>query len=251
MSNPFEAHGIAHLSPSSIHAFMEAPALWVIERLLKKPTPPGASMPRGNAAEDGIVAGLENPSKDVEECVELAMAKYRALTALLTDPNIDDEGKMIPPMVRSGIATLRPYGVPSHTQGRVEKSFDGLTVPVMGYFDLLWEQHGRLIDIKTTSKMPSQIKTAHAEQTAFYTSCISENIQTGVAYFTKLKSQVYTLENVRAHTNAIHRRALSIQKFLSQSTDPYELAQMVTPNYDHFYWRSPVAKRNGFEVYGF
>ncbi len=251
MSNPFEAHGITHLSPSSIHAFAMSPALWVMERLLKQFSPPSAAMHRGTASEHGIVAGLMEPTKDIDECVELATSKYRSLVALSSDPNVDTEAALIPGIVKLGIQELRPYGIPSHTQGRIEHNFEGLSVPVVGIYDIRWEQHGRLLDIKTTGKMPSQIKLSHAEQVSFYTCAISENISAEVAYFTNKKAAVYQLENVRAHSNALHKRAMAIQKFISNSTDPYELAGMVTPDYDHYCWNNPKARRKGFDLFGF
>ena len=56
--NAFERHGIAHLSASSLSTFAAQPALWCMEKLLKKRGPVGCSAHRGTAAETGIVMVL-------------------------------------------------------------------------------------------------------------------------------------------------------------------------------------------------
>ena len=53
--NPFERHGIGHLSASSINLYAAQPAIWVMQRLLKKAGPVGAAAHRGTAADQKIL----------------------------------------------------------------------------------------------------------------------------------------------------------------------------------------------------
>lgn len=251
MSNPFNNHGIDHLSPSSINLFAASPALWVMERLLKVSAPVGAAAHRGTAAENGIVAGLRDPSKAVEECEAIALADYRKLTALCGDPGRDKEGAAVPSIVRNGIAELRPYGIPTSTQGKVEQRFDGVCVPVIGYYDLHWEQHGIIVDIKTQLRLNSSIKTGHARQVALYKSGVGDNIDARITYVTDKKAATYHLENAREHLNALRIIALTIQRFCALSRDPKELATFVAPDTDSFYFNNPLTRQHAFEVYGF
>ena len=46
-------HGIAHLSPSSINAYVAQPAAWLMERLLQRRAPVGSAAHRGTAVEAG------------------------------------------------------------------------------------------------------------------------------------------------------------------------------------------------------
>ena len=55
--NPFEHYNIQHLSPSSCNLFIGSPAMYVLERVMGKKSKVGAAAHRGNAVEEGVVAG--------------------------------------------------------------------------------------------------------------------------------------------------------------------------------------------------
>lgn len=247
--NPFEAHGIERLSPSSINLFCSSPALWVLERVLKRTVPAGAAMQRGIAVEDGIVAGLHDASLTPDACIAAALSRYRSLTALSPDPRRESEGELIAGMVTKGLEALKPYGPPSRVQNRIERRFEGLSVPVLGFSDAEWDDYGIVLDIKSVGRMPSAIKPAHARQVAFYTG--SDNLSGRVCYVTDKKKEVYQLENQKDHLDALHKIALTIQRFLSVSKDSHELVGIVAPDYDSFYFNHNQVRQNAFETWGF
>lgn len=247
--NPFESHGITHLSPSSINSFANSPALWVMERLLRRKVPGGAKMLRGTAAEKGIVAGLYDHDLGEADCIEIAQAEFRRLSIMSSDAGKAKEIKDIPAYVSAGIRLLRPLGVPTTTQERVEIDMEGVDVPVLGYIDLYYEDHG-IVDIKTKGRMPSNIDTKDARQLAFYQVATSDNYQVRACYLTPLKSSLCTVENPRAHYNALRNIALSLQRFLAISDDPQVLAGLVSPDVDSFYFNSPILRQHAFEVFG-
>lgn len=249
MNNPFEAHGIDHLSPSSINTFASSQALWVMERLLNRKAPAGAKMLRGNAAERGIVAGLYDSALSNDECVEIAQAEFRRLTVMSSDPAKENEARDMPGYVLGGLKELRTLGTPTSAQERVEMAMDGIPVPVLGYIDLYYEEHG-IVDIKTKGKMPSNIAIKDARQLAFYQAATSDNYNVRACYITPKKSVLCSVENPRAHLEAMHNIALSMQRFLSLSDDPVYLASLVSPDLDSFYFNSPVVRQNAFEVFG-
>jgi hypothetical protein len=254
MNNPFEQHGIQHLSPSQINVFAEAPALWVIERLFNKRSVPNASMLRGIAVESGIVAGLLDLDKPIEDCIKIAedefAASYRK-PILVDDIKGDKESSAICDMVRQGIAELRPYGIPTKTQGSVEYRIEGLSVPIIGFYDVLWDQHGVLTDIKTQHALSPSIKRSHAMQVALYKAAISDNYDARVTYITPKKAATYHLENHRDHIASIRGIALTIQRVLERYPDKRDVASLYVPNYDSFYFSNPTARANAFEIYGF
>ena len=51
--NPFDRHGIDHLSVCQLNLWAAAPAIWVMERLLGRRAPVGAAAHRGTAVEAG------------------------------------------------------------------------------------------------------------------------------------------------------------------------------------------------------
>jgi hypothetical protein len=238
-------------SPSSLNLFANCTSMFVLERILGHRQPVGAPAHRGTAVEDGVTAGLLDPAKPLEECTAIAFKKYDTISALSGDPRREEYRATIPEMVRLGLEELRPYGVPTATQGFVEWRPDGLAKPIVGYFDYRWEQHGILVDLKTTEKLPSAIKIDHAKQVALYATKTGDNADARLTYVTPKKRATYRLENVREHLAALHQIALRCEAYLSLSDDPHFFTTITAPDYSSFYWNSPRARQIGFEIWKF
>ena len=247
--NVFEQHGIEHLSPSTINTFTAAPALFVLEKLLKRRQPVGCAAYRGNAVEDGIAHGLLDPSATLGDCINKAVQTFDRLAALSSDPRKEKERAGLSGMVEQGLAELLPYGIPSSTQGKVSLAVEGLAVPIIGFYDFEFAAHGILIDLKTTHALPSEIKRNHAKQVSLYTAC-RDNHEGRICYATGKKVATYRVDNPKEHLAALTRGALALQRFLSVSADPQELAGICMPDLDSFYWSDPGARQAAFEVWG-
>ena len=247
----FSAYGIEHLSPSSINEFSSSQALFVIRRLLKKPTGTvGSSAHRGTAVESGVAAGLTNPSASLTDCVMVALDQFRLLTAMSTDPRKEKEENSIAGFVEEGLKALKPFGVPTSTQGLCTMKVDGLETDIIGYYDFLFP-NGVLVDLKTTHALPSTITAAHARQVALYASVLGPDIKPCLAYVSSKKSNLISLENVQGHVKALSNMALQVQRFLSLSEDPVVLSRLCAPpDVDSFYFNSPEARQAAFEVFG-
>jgi len=249
MKNPFEVHDLHHLSPSACNLFTNSPAMFVLEKCMKKRSPVGAAAHRGTAVEAGIVEGLLNGSDDAT-CIAVARKSFDAATALSGDSRVEKESNALGEIVKMGLSELRPYGKPTSTQGKIEYKIDGLLVPMIGFYDLEWENHGILTDIKTTHALPSKISTSHARQVALYVAARGSNLDARLTYVTPKKVATYHLENVAQHVMALEKIALTIQRFLSISSDPAELASIVVPEVDSFYFADPLARKAAFDVWG-
>jgi hypothetical protein len=248
MTDPFATHGITHLSASKLNLFAAEPAMFIVEHLLGKKQPVGAAAHRGTSAEEGIVHGLMTGADD-DACIEVAMRKWHELTALSGDPRKEKEADGLPGIVRMGLMELRPYGTPTKTQGRIEHYIDGIEVPLIGFFDVFWENHGILIDIKTQLALTSEIKASHARQVALYATAISDNIDARLTYITPKKSATYGLQDVRSHYGAVVKMAHTVRRFLSLSRDPHELAGILMPNLESYFWSPPAARAVAYEVW--
>ena len=169
-------------------------------------------------------------------------------------PDDADARAKIDPMLRQAWGALAPYGQPDvpedGRQHRVEVALDGVPVPCIGYTDFVFHAHGCIIDLKTSSTLPSSIKVAHARQGAVYARAFS-NYSMRFAYCTPKKSTVYVLENPADHLAALANIARRLDRFLSVSADPQELAAIVCPDYDSFYWSDPQTRANGLALFGF
>lgn len=246
--NPFERFGIPHLSPSTCNMFVGSPAAFVLTKCLKKNSPVGAAAHRGNAVEAGVVRGLSDG--DVEASVKFAVSEFDRLCALSTDHRQEKERLAVPDMVRIGLEELGPYGPPTSTQGKITHAVEGLAVPMIGYYDIEWSNHNILIDIKTTHALPSKISTNHARQVALYVAAKGNTLEPRLTYITPKKCATYRLENVAEHVKSLERIALSIQAFLSKSSDPMELARMTAPDVDSFYFSDPLTRQHVYEIWG-
>jgi hypothetical protein len=232
-------------SPSSLNLFCASPAMFVLERVLGEKQPVGVPAHRGVAVEEGVTVGLKNPDASLADCCTAAYAKYDTLTAMSTDERREKYRGNIPDMVEQALAELRPYGVPSDVQGSVTWTPDGLKLPIFGYFDFHWAEHNITTDLKTTERMPSEVKINHARQVGLYVT--SNNAAARVTYATPKKCQTYTVDNIDEHRWALFQIALRVEKFLSLSNDPCFFVDITAPDLDSFYWTGPAARQLAFD----
>ena len=71
-----------------------------------------------------------------------------------------------------------------------------------------------------------------------------------MTYVTPKKSATYVVDQVDDHLLAIKRIGMTIQRFLSLSTDPEELASYVVPDTSSFYFNDDEARQAAFEIWG-
>lgn len=231
-------------SPSACNLFAASPAMFVLEKVLGQRQPVGAPAHRGTAVEHGVTIGLMDPAAAIETCTKEAQTKYDTVSALSGDPRRADYRETIPAMVEMALKELRPYGVPSGTQGFVEWKPEGLTLPIVGYYDFEWADHGVIVDLKTTERMPSSVKIGHARQVALYA---SDNADARLSYITPKKATTYRLENKREHREALRQIAINIERFLSLSDDPQFFVGITAPDVESYFWASPAARQLAFE----
>lgn len=257
--NAFERHGIDHLSPTSLNLWAAEPALWVMERLLKRRAPLGANAARGRAVERGIHLGLMKPDLAVAECVDAAERAFDREMALNPDDRRDVERRNLAGYVAHGLAELRQYAVPTAAQERIEVRLDGVPVPVEGYIDWRFDQHGLIVDLKTAERLPSAIGAGHGRQGAVYAKAHG-NYGMRFAYVKPAAGKkdgravaVYELtgDDVQRHLEALRQIAVRLGRFLALSGDAEELAGLLVPDYDAFYWNNAVTRANGAQVFGF
>lgn len=259
MTNGFQRHGIDHLSASSLNLWAAQPALWIMERLLGRRMPPRTAAARGRAVEHGVHVGLIDPAKPIEACVAEAEHAFNRETALSGDPRRDEERRRLAGWVRGALAELRPYGIPDGYQERVETRLDDVPVPIIGFIDWRFSDHGLIVDLKTTERFPSQIGEAHGRQGAIY-AVAHGNFGMRFAYAKPAPGKndprqvaVYEMsgDDVRRHLSALRAIALSLGRFLAMSNDAHALASLIVPDFESFWWGEPATRAAGREVFGF
>ena len=102
-------------------------------------------------------------------------------------------------------------------------------MPIIGYYDFAWAQHGIVVDLKTTERMPSEIKLAHARQVALYAD--GNFADARLCYTTPKRIEVYRLENVAEHRQTLLRIAQTVERLLSVSDDPDYYMGLFVPDF--------------------
>jgi hypothetical protein len=257
--NAFARFNIDHLSASSLNLYAAEPALWVMERLIGLKSSGSAIMARGKAVEAGVHLALTRPNLTIDAAITEGLRTYDLEMALVPDARREDEKQQIPGYIKFAVEELRPYGVPTAYQDKVSVTLEGVPVPIIGYIDWRFDQHGLIVDLKTSERLPSGISAAHGRQGAVYANAHG-NYGMRFAYAKPTPNKkdgkavaIYEMsgEERRSHLSALKQIALRLHRFLSLSHDPHELAGLVCPNYESFYWNNAQTRANGEKLFGF
>lgn len=244
-----------HLSPSTINA-AHSGGLWqvILRKCYKVDAPGSPQMYRGTATEFGIVKHLVE-GMSIDEAVAAAIAEFNRLCGMMPAEKRAKELANIEPMVRAGIEELAPYGKPTATQTPVMHKHESLKLPIKGFIDIEYQDHGLVLDLKTKGYAVSEIPTREARQVALY--AVDRG---GANYGGRLtylwntaksgpKALTLELENVRSHYTALIKAAGALERFLSLSDDPAELLALSMPDVDSW-MMDPRQRGKIFEVLG-
>lgn len=254
MTSAFARHGIDHLSASSVNLFIAQPALWCASYLMGKRPPVGPAAHRGTAIEAGVEAGLFEPEMPVMECQRIGRERFHNLTRLSADPRVEKEREVVEPSIAVALEELRQYGVPERPEGSERQhkllvTVEGCAVPVLGYLDFVWPQHGIIGDLKSVGRIPSEISDPHARQGALYLRHKS-NFQVRMAYVSSKKIAVYVIEDAAKHIASFVQAAQAIERLLSLSDDGEQITRCFAPDLSSFYWGDQSARRIAQEIWG-
>lgn len=238
--NPFERHGIQHLSPSSLQTYQANPSLWVGRYLLKWPDDAGPKAWVGQAVEAGLAAYLSS-----EEMPPLTAALKQfdeRAQGEVTDDILTARAEIAPMLTQACDAMKARKGSYPTYQQKVEMRVDGIEVPIIGYKDFQFLDD-RIMDLKTTRAMPSSPKSDHAAQVGFY--MLASGVSTGeLLYVTPKKSGLYTLTVEDAHeaVKPLLRAAKAVRSLLSSVNGGPHALSIFAPDFDDFRWSEGTKK---------
>jgi hypothetical protein len=219
--------------------------------LLKEKRPSSAAMQRGIAVEDGVVVCLDGGT--LTDAVAAALARFdKEIT--FADEKSEKERAAIAPMIELAVAELEQYGKPSFSiDGSQQKvsitcNGDGWKIPIIGFLDLVYPDHGLVVDLKTTMRMPSTMTQSHKRQRCIYQRCLGGNQQVKFLYVTPKKSGWLEDGDVDAELATVKAHCNRLERFLSVSDDPKYLASIVPVDPTHFYWSDCIDQRK--EIFG-
>lgn len=247
--NGFERFGIDHLSASSINMWTDSPSAWVAKYLLKKRFPFGPAAERGKAVEQALVAMLLGESH--EKALSDALAAFDRRFMIGT-PETTRERDMIADMAKLAFDELAEFGAPEFPDDGQEKiqiaaNFGDWSIPVIGFLDLVFPEHGRVVDLKTTSRIPSAMSQQHRLQRAIY-SLAKGNMDVSFLYVSPKKAAWLADGDPREILARAKTQIARMEAFLRHCPDPDTAAGIVPVDPASFYWRGAEPLLS--EIYG-
>lgn len=246
----FARFGIDHLSASSINLWTDAPDAWVARYVLKRPMPFGPAPVRGKAVEQAVVATLLGEGQ--EAAVAAAEAAFDR-EFIIGDAETTKERDLIAPMVAVAVAELQHLGRPEFSDGGTQEKISitanmgDWSIPLWGFLDLVYPQHGLVIDLKTTGRVPSVMSASHQLQRAIYHRAKGNH---AVRFLYCSGKKAAWLED--GETASVLARAKTqiarMDAFLRACPDADTARQIVPHQPDNFMWRGAEALRS--EIYG-
>lgn len=245
--NGFEKHGIDHLSASSINLWANAPDVWVMQYLHGMRTPMGAAPWRGICVEDAVVSVLSGGSE--QDAIAAALDKFDKRFIIGTEATTK-EREVITPMIQLAVEQLIEFGKPEFPEeGEQEKisitaKGDGWSIPVIGFLDLVFPQHGVVIDLKTTNRLPSKMTAEHQLQRAIYQKA-KGNMAVKFLYVSAKKTAMLEDGDVNETLAQAKAQIARLEAFL-RHCDKDTAKAIVPHNPTSFYWSGNEDLRKQF-----
>jgi hypothetical protein len=232
-TSPFGRHGIRHLSPSSLALYRVAPALWCLHHLFHIADPSNSFAWRGRAVEAGVDAIIFDGVSD-ERAIERAKYTFELSAQGEISSETNKDRHAIPEMVRRAGGLFRRLGTPVARQQKVEYWLDDFEIPIIGYYDYLYENF--VLDLKTTFALPSKPRLSDAMQVVFYSDVLSR--RPGLIYVTPRRTAVYPHNeiDIEGARRVIRQSAHALRAMLAATSDREHAASLFVPNPDDFRW---------------
>ena len=235
-NNPFKVHNINYLSPSSINTYISDMPMWVARYLFKIKSSSGAGAVRGIVQESVLANKYETGTFDYKLLEMKFMTMCTESMIDLGDVKVEKERNLLKNFGKV-IDENFNYKNLEEYQEKVEVPFDDMPVPVMGYIDFRFKN--KIVDLKTSTRMPYKPTEAQKRQMALY-SMAYPNSSVDLFFATPKEHKKFTLKNLSIYKKQLKQVAFSIQKFLSISNDKHELASLIYPNFDSWMWNGKM-----------
>jgi len=170
--NGWEAHDITHMSPSSLNMWADCPGAWLAKYRFGHKFKFGVAPQIGILVEK-VVANALLERLSLDEAIDQAEKEFLKANALNTSEKDRERVADIRAMSQLAYDALKEYGKPEfdgENQKKIELlcKGDGWELPVIGYLDFDYPQHGFWVDLKTTLRIPSTMSDGHRRQEAIY-----------------------------------------------------------------------------------
>ena len=247
-NNPFEVHGIQHLSASAINQFITNPASWIL-KVSGHSGIPNPAMWRGTVIDDTLSKAFDWDmpiDKKLHRSIANAEMEYEELFAHHNATynydldKVEAEKNNLKRYLEVALPFYSKLGKPEACQKRIEVEFEDIPVPIIGYIDLQYE--GAIRDIKTTGRLMSTVPSTICRQLSLYGYAEDSVPYVDFIHVTKAKAEVVSIEitDVDKRVNELRQAALSMMNVLSYSDDINQVATLFYPDFDDWRWSNQV-----------
>ena len=172
-NNPFNAHNINYLSPSSMNTYISDMPMWVARYLFGIKSGSGAGAIRG-IVQESVLANKYETGKFDFDLLDMEFLTLCAESNIdSADVKVEKERKLLRNFGEV-IDNNFKYKNLEKYQEKVEVKFEDMPIPVIGYIDFRFK--GKIVDLKTTTRMPSKPTEAQRRQMALYSMAYQNNI---------------------------------------------------------------------------
>lgn len=250
MTNGWEMHGITHMSPSSLNCWADCPGAWLAKYRFGHKFKFGVA-PQIGVLVEKVVANALLERMSLDEAITQAEKEFNKSNAFGVPEKDRERVSDIRAMAEIAYNELKQYGKPDFNgeeQHKIELMCkgDGWELPVIGYLDFVYPQHGLVIDLKTTLRIPSTMSDGHRRQQAIYSKA-KGNVGVKFLYVSPKKASL--LENHDEGESLRQCKAIlnRMEKFLKLG-DAEMLRTFVPVNASSFYWNGEESAL--FKYYG-
>jgi len=249
MTDGFKQHNINHSSISNLNKWIGSPSAWVAHYLYGRKGQPSPAMWRGIFTEQAVADILSGI--DRSEALEKALADFDDKIDF-DDGRAEKERAAIEPMTDLAVDELKQYGKPEFNEDgdqhkvSMKAKGEGWDVEFIGFLDFKFPDHGLIVDLKTTFRMPSIMPIGHQRQRAFYQKS-NGNYEVKFLYTTPKKCEMKEDGDVNELMADIKAHLTRQEKFLRLG-DKDLLASIVPVEPDSFYWNGDTETRK--ELFG-
>jgi hypothetical protein len=211
--------------------------VWIGKYMLDGPDEAGPGAWRGKAIETAIDYLLFGA--DGAAACNAAIAMWDQQAQGVIDPDAEKEVNALSEFYAQAAIAFKDQPVPLQRQAKVELQLPGISVPLIGYADWLWPDHGS--DLKTTWRIPTSPDPAHVEQVAAYS--MFHGVPFELVYVSPKRWTRYgiTQDMAAEAWDRVIETAHAIRSLLTHVENGHDALSMFSPDYSSFYFRPPMA----------
>lgn len=253
----FEKFNLLPFSPSRLNSFKNFPCGFVLRYIYEYDFPANEKMVRGSAIEHGIHYYLSNQNEKAELVNNINQSLYGEAKRtmfnyyddgtkfVLDQDKAEKERSMLEPSFNIALNCLLDDNITfkssQYITSQMEVSTEILGVPFRGYVDFVFEseQLVTVIDLKSKSRL--QKNRSDILQQAIYKKALREKykdkaVDVSMLIVTPKKYEIVDILNTEKEMKEIEMSLISLANMMKICKTKDNVASLITPNLDDWYW---------------